>query len=277
LKGREKISLACSIVQCAMGKINHYMRKVESKRLTGVVKFKELINLTSFLKIISGILFPWTCKVCGETKNVEQGFCDDCYFFLPWCKNVCSQCGLPLEGASKQNLICGHCLKKPPYFDSLHAALWYEGLIQQLITEFKYHQRWENIQCLVHLFVKSCPDATHNFLLIPMPSHPQRIRERGFNVVYEFTRQICKHLNIEYDLNVLARVKYTETQTGKTKIQRRQNIKNAFILKKQIINKDIILFDEVVTTGATINEASRILKKAGAKTIRIWCIARTSK
>lgn len=129
----------------------------------------------------------------------------------------------------------------------------------------------------MYLFIRTCPKTSVNSLLVPIPSHPKRIRERGFNTVYEFVRLISQHINIEYDLNLLRRVKYTETQTGKTKIERRQNVKHAFELKKQITYENIILFDEVVTTGATVNEACKALKKAGAKNIHIWCIARTSK
>ena len=190
------------------------------------------MKLNNFLKAISNTLYPWSCKVCGASDAVEQGICRDCLPLLPWCGHACCQCGQALSNEINHEMICGQCQKKAPYFDRLHAALWYQPPVKQLITDFKYHQHWENIRCLVNLFMKNKPEVYADSLLVPMPSHAKRIRERGFNAVYEFARLINREIKFEYDLNLLKRVKHTETQTGKTKVQRRVNVKNAFHVSK---------------------------------------------
>ena len=234
-----------------------------------------MIKFNKHLVTLSRFIYPWTCKLCGETDNVDLGVCKDCISILPWCRRACYQCGLPIHTSSNERLLCGQCLKKPPMFDHLHAALWYQPPISQLITDYKYFQRWENARCLIGLFAMTIPVMPADARLVPMPSHARRIRERGFNAVYECLRFLNKQISVKYDQTLLKRANYTETQTGKTKPQRRKNVKNAFRVTRPIDNEKIILFDEVVTTGATVDEASKQLKKAGASNVEVWCIART--
>lgn len=233
------------------------------------------MKFDNYKKALANFIFPWTCKICGRSDNVDQGICSDCLSILPWCQRSCYQCGLPVHTSGTDHLICGQCLQKPPNFDHLHAALWYQPPISQLIAGFKYHQCWENVRCLINLFAMTDPLVPPKSRVIPIPSHPARIRERGFNVVYECMRFLKKQLPIKCDPSLLKRISYTETQTGKTRLQRRLNVKNSFAVSRPIQKENIILFDEVVTTGATVNEASRQLKRAGARHVIVWCIART--
>ena len=108
-----------------------------------------------------------------------------------------------------------------------------------------------------------------------MPSHPYRVRSRGFNAVFELLRILNRKQPLQIDFNYLQRIKNSAPQTGKTDLQRKHNIKNAFRVNSDQTHKRVVLFDDVVTTGATVAEASRCLKKSGVENVRVWALART--
>lgn len=129
----------------------------------------------------------------------------------------------------------------------------------------------------MELFLNKCSNPPSDALVLPVPSHPERIRTRGFNPVHEFLREFRQRINIKYRTNVIKRIRATDTQTGKTKRERRLNVKKAFEVTQCLKGKHIILFDDVVTTGATVNELSKCLKKQGANYVEVWAIARTKR
>ena len=213
--------------------------------------------------------------MCRRISGHTDGVCNQCYPLLPWCNAVCVICGLPIAASVNNDLICGRCQQQPPYYDRLIAALWYQPPINQMIMEFKYFNRWEYARLLINLFIHRHRNLVSDALIIPVPSHASRIRQRGFNAVLELVRLLKATVQINFDSNFIQRVKATETQTGKSKGQRRRNVQNAFKMMKPIKHKQVILFDDVVTTGATVNELSKYLKKHGVKYIEVWAIART--
>ncbi len=211
-----------------------------------------------------------------RTWGDKSGICAACESYLPWCQgSLCSVCGLPIAGQVDANLICGACQKLPPSFDHLSAVFWYQPPIDKLITDYKYFSRWENMHTLVELIKSSFVTNTQDGLIIPVPSHPARVRQRGFNAVYELIKHLKSQVKFDCDLQSVCRCHDTETQTGKLKGQRRKNVKGAFNITKPILSDHVIVFDEVVTTGATVNELSRCLKKSGVKQVSVWAIART--
>jgi ComF family protein len=171
--------------------------------------------------------------------------------------------------------ICGECQKSPPYYDYIHANFWYQSPIDKLISGYKYLNQWENARTLIELCACEFSKVSGTGLVIPMPSHPARIRQRGFNAVFELIKLLNNRVDFEYKFNGVLRSKYTETQTGKLKSQRRKNVKGAFTIVKPLNNNHVIIFDDVVTTGATVNELSRCLKMSGVKHVTVWAIART--
>lgn len=226
------------------------------------------------LKCLGQVIYPHYCNSCGLLDHRHVGICEQCLLDLPRCGNVCEVCGLPL--ASKQhNLICGQCQIKAPFYDRIIAPFWYQAPLNQLILQFKYHQRWQNADLLIKLFCMSGVALASDTVILPMPSHPARVRERGCNPVFELLRILARKLNMSCDLNFLVRTKNTELQADKSDSERRRNIKNAFSIVKEKKYKKIILFDDVVTTGATVNEASKCLRKSGVENIEVWTIART--
>lgn len=226
---------------------------------------------------IGRYLYPWRCKVCLSSRNDRAGVCALCYPLLPWCGSVCCICGLPLGVERQHQYVCGKCQQRRPYFDHLFAPLWYEPPISQFIVDFKYSNRLEYARLLIDLFISKCQMPYRDALLIPVPSHPARIRERGFNAVYELMRLFRQVSNIDCEKQRIKRTLVTDTQTGKSRRERQRNVKNAFEIIQTIGPKKVILFDDVVTTGATVNELSKLIKKQGVETVEVWAIARTKR
>jgi ComF family protein len=112
-------------------------------------------------------------------------------------------------------------------------------------------------------------------LLIPVPLHPLRLRQRGFNQSVEITRILAKHYRLPYDWRICQRIKETKAQSELNEKERRRNLSNAFQVCTKVNGSHLVLVDDVITTGATVTELSKLLKKAGAKRIDVWAVART--
>ena len=222
------------------------------------------------------LVYPWTCEMCGVNTN-NKSICDQCELYLPWCyaDRRCDVCGLPITGGTSHILICGQCQKQAPHFDHLSAAFWYQPPINHFITQYKYLNRWENVRTLTELSKQSLKSSSKNRIVIPVPSHDSRIRQRGFNAVNELVKVLKKGCQFEYQDKLVKRIKNTQSQTGKTKAQRRKNVSNAFEINQFINAEHVLIIDEVVTTGATVNELSRCLKQAGVRKVSVWAMART--
>jgi len=239
--------------------------------MKGINKFNKLTS------IATRMIYPWVCCVCGSHNKGQSGICDLCISHLPWCRHecLCVACGLPIAANKSSAKICGECQKIPPYYDHIDANFWYQAPIDKLISGYKYFNQWENAHTLIELSLMSFAQVSKTGLVLPVPSHPARVRQRGLNAVYELIRLLHKQVKFNYDLTSVSRTQYTQTQAGKTKSQRRKNVKAAFTIERPINNDYVIIFDEVVTTAATVNELSRCLKKSGVKRVTVWAIART--
>ena len=239
--------------------------------MKGIDKFYKLTSMASMM------IYPWVCCVCGAHNKSQSGVCHFCISYLPWClhESLCVVCGLPVSADTSTSKTCGACQKSPPYYDRVQANFWYQPPIDKLISGYKYLNRWENAHTLIELSIHAFTEISKTGLVLPMPSHPARVRERGFNAVFELIKLFNRRVKFDYELNSVLRTKYTETQTGKLKGQRRKNVKGAFTIVKPVHNDHVIIFDEVVTTAATANELSRCLKKSGVKQVTVWAIART--
>tara|TARA_R110002096_G_scaffold350012_4_gene543064 strand:- start:1196 stop:1918 length:723 start_codon:yes stop_codon:yes gene_type:complete len=238
---------------------------------------KGLKKFNKFTSIASKLIYPWECCLCGASETSHAGVCDACIHLLPRClgESLCAVCGLPISADKSIASICGECQTSPPYYDSIHANFWYQAPIDTLISGYKYFNQWENARSLIDLSMDSFASISGSGLVIPVPSHPARVRERGFNAVYELVRLFSKEIKFKYELDAILRTKNTETQTGKLKSQRKKNVRNAFTLVRPLNYDHVIIFDEVVTTTATVNELSRCLKNSGVKQVTVWAIART--
>jgi ComF family protein len=215
------------------------------------------------------------CYLCNLKNDSTEIICSLCQsFFTPNTKN-CQQCAHPLPLMAKKS--CGLCLTNPPYFDSTQAPYLYEDPLKYLLLNFKFNHHLFLSKFLSQLIIKNLKFNTRKMpdYLLPVPLYKKRIRERGFNQAIEITRTISQILNIPYDSTTCSRVKYTSPQSSLKAAHRKKNMKNAFKVKSTEY-AHVAIIDDIMTTGATVNELARVLKSQGVKIVDVWCCARTN-
>lgn len=222
-------------------------------------------------------LLPSKCILCGYAANNTVPLCKPCQHELPILPKHCEQCARFLTFSTF--LKCGACLHKPPEFNRTFALFPYESPIKSWITQLKFHHKLYYANALGKLMahkIESCwyDKSTLPDLIIPVPLHTKRLQERGFNQSVEIARAIAKKLKIPVDYAGIKRIRYTQIQSGLPAHERKSNIDHAFSLSRNYNGLHIALIDDVMTTGHTVNECAKILKKNGAKMIDVWCAAR---
>lgn len=187
------------------------------------------------------------------------------------------QCGQFLSHS--QGLICGFCLAQPPLFDKTYALFHYQPPIMQCILRLKFQGNLMYAQTLAQLFIQRMSSNWYREemlpdLIIPVPLHTKRLKERGFNQALEIAKPIAKTFNIQIDKLGIKRTKATAAQTTLKAALRECNLANAFMATKRYDNLSIAIVDDVITTTYTVRELAKTLKQAGAEKITIWAIAR---
>jgi ComF family protein len=204
------------------------------------------------------------CLLCGGEGGPEL-LCAACIAELPALPDSCPRCALP----SPAGAVCGSCLIHPPHFDATLALWRYEFPCDRLVQALKYRGRL----ALAGFFARSLasrqmPEVD---LIVPMPLHPKRLAERGFNQALE----IARHLGRPIEPRGVLRVKHTPPQTELPYDERAKNVRGAFLCKLDLTGASVAVLDDVMTTGATLNELARALKRAGATRVENFVIART--
>lgn len=224
-------------------------------------------------------VYPPRCLLCGHAGQ-KQGYqavdlCGFCQQRLPLNLSACVSCALPLPQDTPPEAICGRCQTQPPAFDLCLSLFRYEQPIVWLIQQLKFNDRLAHARLLGGMLAQqtllydSLPQC-----IIPVPLFRKRLRQRGFNQSVELAKPVAKSTGLPLELNLVERVKQTESQTALDAKKRRKNIKGAFRVVKDIPYEHVAIIDDVVTTGSTVNELARVLKKAGVKQVDIWSIAR---
>jgi len=254
--------------------------------------------LTSFFSSLIDFLYPPFCLVCREDTSGEENkfVCSSCMNQIKIIESpFCVRCGrgFPCQDAfiNIDEPVCGRCQREDNniYYDRAFGVGEYDGVLKEIIHLFKYNKREELEKVLGDLLlqkVKRHAGILKPDLLVPVPLHWIRKRTRGFNQSEELGRYISKRLKIPM-ANLLKRRKNTKPQVGLTELERVRNVRGAFKMrwlarmfatffnhKSYVIKgKSIVLIDDVVTTGATANECSKVLKKAGAREVKVICLA----
>lgn len=216
------------------------------------------------------------CIICNEelkTKN-KYCICDKCLQKLPYqTGRVCYKCGDTVFGSGS---YCLHCKDHEKPYEFARAPFTYEGAIKTLIYKLKY-SKGKYLAPYLSLFLldEFAKQDWNVDVVIPVPLFASREKKRGFNQATLLSSQFTNMLNLPIDTQTLIRIKNTPTQTKLTKQERKINLTKAFKVtnKQNVKNKNILLIDDVFTTGATIEECSEVLKKAGAKNIYILTLA----
>jgi ComF family protein len=226
-------------------------------------------------------LLPPTCVLCaGEGQGDNIDLCAACSGDLLVNGNACACCAEQLTGAIGAAPVCGACLRKPPRYDSTHCAFRYRFPVDHLVRALKYHGRLAHARVLGRLLARSLADTARDAwpqALIPVPLAKQRFNERGFNQAIEIAKHLEKELQISLRADLLERRRDTREQAGLDRIARRKNVRGAFALQGPLHAEHIAIIDDVVTTGSTANEVARVLKRAGAKRIEVWAVARAAR
>jgi ComF family protein len=228
-------------------------------------------KLTQWLRAV----FPSHCRLCGTATRAVLDLCRSCREDAPWLENVCRQCSFPLP-ACRDDTLCGRCQKLTPAFDATTALFHYHPPIDYLIKRLKFSNELAISPLLSGLLANrlAARDAPLPALLIPVPLHHTRLRERGFNQSTELARGIGRKLNIRISHRLCTRHRKTAPQSLLTHNARRLNLRNAFTVTADRVPEHIAIIDDVMTTGHTASELARALKRAGAKRVEVWVIAR---
>ncbi|MFC3941838.1 ComF family protein [Pseudomonas gingeri NCPPB 3146 = LMG 5327] len=220
-----------------------------------------------------------SCLLCDEPGDSSHPLCTPCESELPWLLDGCQTCALPLP---MSGLTCGHCLKRPPSFEQVIAPWTYRFPVDSLITRFKHQSQWPLGRLLAELLAEALRERFDTGLprpdlLLPVPLAIRRQRQRGYNQAAMLMDWLGQSLEIPVDEHRLLRIQDTVAQQDLDARARRRNLLNAFALAPgaRVEGLHLALVDDVLTTGATAESLARLLLKAGARRIDVYCLART--
>jgi len=243
-----------------------------------------MARLGAFLKarLNDGIdlLWPPVCPTCNTSVQDADRLCVDCwegmtFITAPQC--VC--CGLPLPDAFDDITLCGECLRARPPFDQARAACVYDDVSRALILPFKHADRTDLLPTIINLLQRPVrPLLARANIVIPVPLHWTRLLSRRYNQSALIANKLAALGKVHAIPDLVTRKKRTPSQGGRSKRGRQRNVKGAFSVSEryrpQIRDKRILLVDDVMTTGATVSEVSRVLLRAGVGSVDVITIAR---
>jgi ComF family protein len=217
-------------------------------------------------------IFKPHCLLCAAYDGQTYGLCNICDQNLPrHLAPQCSQCALISDGQ-----LCGNCLNAAPEFDATHTLFTYTYPLDALLQQYKYNDMLHLAQVFAAIFQDQKRINKSNIdLIIPMPMHALRLRERGFNQALEIARSLAKNLQLPLDYQSCLRTKLTPPQASLPLKDRVKNIREVFECRTSMQGLNVAIVDDVMTTGASLNELAKTLKKAGAARVECWVIART--
>ena len=241
----------------------------------------KVLSLESMLKSLADVVFPPQCMSCGDVL-CDRSFplCPLCFSQINFIRSpLCPSCGCPHAEPAEKDHLCGDCLLAPPAFLTARALGQYESVLMDIIHRFKYGGKvslGERLGELMAQFTYSSFIIRDYSLVIPVPLHPRRLRQRGFNQALILAREIARCYSLGLDITSLKRIVCTEPQVGLGRDRRTMNIKGAFSVTDQgrIKGERIILVDDVYTTGSTAKECARILMKNKAEKVAVLTLAR---
>ncbi|HFD13303.1 MAG TPA: ComF family protein [Crenotrichaceae bacterium] len=234
-----------------------------------------LIQSKQWLSIIQDCVYPPTCLLCGDEGVSHSDLCQPCKTALPYFQGGCSLCSALMPNAIEITAVCGECQIKPPDFNHTHVSFAYQEPVRHLIHGLKFNSRFVNARLLATLMAEQLRTVTDKpDLLIPVPLHPQRYRERGFNQSIELTRHLSQQLQIPNNLNSCHRTRNNIPQAALGAKQRRRNLHRTFSVQPLTEVQSIAIIDDVMTTGSTVRAIAKAFKHSGVNKIQVWVCAR---
>ena len=225
------------------------------------------------------LVFPPRCPLCGDAIGAQTGLCPDCWsdLIIPG-EPACIQCGRPFADGTPEGAICAPCLGQPPRHDGIAAATIYNETSRKLVLALKHGNRIALAPLIAGLIAPKLSGVGPDWLVVPVPLHRWRLWKRGYNQAAELGRQLARRTGATLAVDALVRRKYTPSLGGLGKKARKRaltgaiavNPKRASLLK----GANLILVDDVLTSGATSDACVSALRRAGAETVVIACFAR---
>jgi ComF family protein len=216
-------------------------------------------------------LMPHDCLLCGSASG-QTLLCGACVRALPHhTQAACPRCALPTPDGE----ICGRCLAAAPAYDRTVAAFDYRYPLAEMLHAFKYGGQFAAGRFLAEALLARVQGERWPDVLFPMPLHPKRLQERGFNQAAEIARRLAIDTGLPISLDSLIKLRDTAPQASLPWKERQANVKGAFACIADVAGRRVVIVDDVMTTGTTLNEAAKALKKRGAAEVAVWVVART--
>lgn len=237
----------------------------------------------SAARLLADVAFPPRCPSCRGEVTGNGNFCVTCFEKLRMISDpLCHHCGIPFVVSVEAESLCPDCLVVRPEFDKARAAMVYDKVSGPLISALKFHDQWAGIERHAQMMLGAggalLAGADH---LVPVPLHWRRLMKRKYNQSALLAYGLSKRTSIRCSPELLQRIRATKPQMRLDRKLRAQNVKKAFAvpdaMHAQIRDKVIVLVDDVITTGATVNACAQALKAAGAREVRVLALARTVK
>lgn len=231
--------------------------------------------VNNWLNIIQDSLLPPSCILCGNAGFNSQDICQPCFNDLPKNIHYCYRCAKTFATVNPVSQLCGECISHSCVLDKTEAPFIYQSTIAYLIGRLKFQKQYKNARLLAYLLAKYLTQTTEMpTAIIPVPLHKIRYRERGFNQSLEIAKNLSKRLKIPVDTKSCVRNRHTPHQFNLSAKQRHKNVSNAFSVKQAINAQHIAILDDVMTTGSTVKELAKAIKKSGVNQVDVWVCAR---
>ncbi|MFO7783445.1 MAG: D-glycero-beta-D-manno-heptose 1-phosphate adenylyltransferase [Desulfatiglandales bacterium] len=228
------------------------------------------------------LVYPPRCAVCGGFLSPGRGdvICSECRGALQEVDSpLCRRCGVPFSTGPDEERLCESCLRRPPAYESARALYVYEETAIEAVHRFKYSGRTRLAEVFGPMLAQLAREwlpADIEPLVMPVPLHLRRLRERGFNQSLLLARHVAALPGYELDYLALCRVRHTPSQSVLDRARRRENVRSAFGVKtpSAVKGRDVVLVDDVSTTGSTLDACSRALLQSGARRVYGLTLAR---
>ena len=218
---------------------------------------------------LASVFSGGSCYVCRGPARAQ--LCQACLEELPYRDGqACPRCALPSPGGG----VCGRCLAHPPHYDATVAALDYAFPADALVQALKFRGELALASLFSTILLKKLAGGKVD-LIVPVPLSNPRLRSRGYNQAVEIARPIARALQTRLDYLVLVRERHTKAQAELPYAERMKNVRGAFHCLRALPNASVAVIDDVMTTGATLDEIAATLKRAGAARVVNWVVART--
>jgi ComF family protein len=237
-----------------------------------------------FQSTLFQFFLPPQCPCCEKfLEEGRQGFCSDCLSEICWIDPpFCSVCGIPFMSKEIKSHPCGACVNDRKYFTMARALGTFDGSLQGAIHHWKYEGKTH----LTPFFAEWMAEGLNRYwepdsldLLIPVPLHPQRLRQRGFNQALLLVKELSRRTGLPYQKTILQKKKSTIPQVNLNSVEREKGVRGTFhvIGREELLGKSVLLVDDVYTTGATVNECSKVLLRGGAERVDVLTLAHAIK